>query len=446
MMFLYLDKTSEVKLYEQIYQKIKDSILEGRLTGNDKLPSKRQLKIDLGVSMTTIEHAYQQLVDEDLIYSRKKSGYFVTALDLLHVENKKMPEIIKPSEKKYNLPLGSIDTSIVQNDAIKQIAKEVFADDALLNQGPPSGEDELKEAISDYLHVNRGVSCSSDQIFIGPSTEYLLDQIFYLFKRPGITIEDPGYPMIKNVLRRLNLPFDTAEVERDGINVDRVQVLNNDIVHVTPSHQFPSGTVLSLNKRIQLLNYATAHNAYIIEDDYDSEFRYTGKPLSSLQGLDQSDRTIYMNTFSKSIYPSLRLAVMVLPKTLAEQYYKQSLPCNVPRQMQHVVARFITGGYIHRHINRMRKIYGKKMTDITQWLEAHYPNVEIHGKHTGMHFTLKIPGVDLSTTAAVHQLLTTNQYRAHSTLSDSVIVGIGQHSTQEIINILDVFLKDIPPK
>lgn len=441
-MFLNLNKTSHETLYEQIYRKIKENILDGHLSSREKLPSKRQLKIDLQVSMTTIENAYTQLLDENLIYSVEKSGYYVSPLDILHVDHKKTPQIIKPEQNFYQLPLGAIDTSIVQNEVIKQISKDIFTDESLLNQGPPSGEVELQDAILDYLHVNRGVSCSRDQIFIGPSTEYLLDQILYLLKKPSITIEDPGYPMIKNVLKRLNLSFDIADVEEDGIDVSKVQSLNNGLVHVTPSHQFPSGAVLSLNKRIQLLNFATTEGAYIIEDDYDSEFRYRGKPLPS-QGMDQSDRTIYMNTFSKSIYPSLRLAVMVLPRALAEEYYHLSLSCNVPRQMQHIVARFIKEGYINRHVNRVRKIYGQKMEKVTRWLQINYPTVKIHGAHTGMHFIVRTPQIDITEQTKRHQLLSAGQYAVQSKFNDSIIVGIGEHSSSEIIEILKNFLNDI---
>lgn len=446
MMFLNLDKHTKEPLYEQVYRKIKENILEGHLESREKLPSKRQLKADLSVSMTTVEKAYGQLIDEDLIYSREKSGYFVSTLDTLHVTGRPAPNIIKTEKKTYALPLGSIDTSIVQNDIIKQISKEVFMDETLLNQGRNSGEPALKSAILDYLHINRGVNASLDQVFIGPSTEYLLDQVLFLLNHPDITIEDPGYPMIKNVLNRLNLPYDIAGVEHDGIDVTRVQALNNTVVHVTPSHQFPGGTVLSLRKRIQLLNHAAVNHSYIIEDDYDSEFRYTGKPLSSLQGLDQSNRAIYMNTFSKSVYPSLRLAVMVLPEALAEKYYASDLSCNVSRHMQHIVARFIEGRYLERHVNRMRKIYGEKMKDITEWLKHHYPEVMIQGAHTGMHFIVKIPGYDITEHAQRHTLLSLNQYAVQNTFKDSIIVGTGENTLEETTHILGTFLDDVLKK
>jgi GntR family transcriptional regulator/MocR family aminotransferase len=263
----------------------------------------------------------------------------------------------------------------------------------------------------------------------------------YLLQYPEMTIEDPGYPVIRKVLERLDSGTDAAQVLEDGIDVDQVADLANPVVHVTPSHQFPSGAVMSLQKRIQLLNHASSNDRFIIEDDYDSEFRYTGRPLPSLQGLDQNDRTIYMSTFSKSLYPSLRLSCMVLPASLAELYYEKELSCNVPRQMQHIVARFMEQGYLTRHINRMRKVYRKKMEAITTWIAAHH-DVEMHGEHTGMHFIIRVPGMDLEEAADNHGLVHGNVYSYERDLGDTIIVGIGEKDTREIIDILDRFFEE----
>lgn len=444
-MYIKLDAKSGQNLYEQLYQEIKNQILKGEIKSNDKLPSKRQLKMDLNISMTTVERAYDQLLDEDLVYSVEKSGFYVSEIDQLKTTPKEIPHIMKPEQEKFKLALGTIDTSIVQRDVIKQISKEVFDQDDLLNPGENSGEHELREAISDYLHFNRGVSCSIDQIFIGPSTEFLLQQVLFLLDYPMMTIENPGYPVVKKVISHLKLTHDIARVDPDGINLDDVSNNQNPVVHITPSHQFPSGVVLSLKKRIQLLNYALENDVYIIEDDYDSEFRYTGKPLPSLQGLNQNDRTIYMSTFSKSLYPSLRLSVMVLPKMLSEKYYAEKLSCNVSRQMQHIVAKYISEGYLNRHINRVRKIYSKKMQDITSWLKAAYPDVVVEGDHTGMHFVLKCPGHNLSELISRYRLIGKNYYSMNNLFNDSVIIGIGGESTESIIKTLDTFLENIYP-
>ncbi|MBY8910251.1 PLP-dependent aminotransferase family protein [Salinicoccus roseus] len=441
-MLINLDRQADTPLFEQLYSALKKQILKGELANDEKLPSKRQLKADLSISQTTIEHAYNLLLDEDLIYSREKSGFYVSAIEQLkQVASATAPEIRRPEKKTYTLPLGTIDTTLVQSDVLKQIAREVYSDDELLNKGEESGETVLKEQIRHYLNINRGVTCSTDQIFIGPSTEFLLEQLMYLLQYPEMTIEDPGYPIIRKVLERLDSGMDVAQVLEDGIDVDQVADLDNPVVHVTPSHQFPSGAVMSLQKRIQLLNHASSNDHFIIEDDYDSEFRYTGRPLPSLQGLDQNDRTIYMSTFSKSLYPSLRLSCMVLPASLAELYYEKALSCNVPRQMQHIVARFMEQGYLTRHINRMRKVYRKKMESITAWIAAHH-DVEIHGEHTGMHFIIRIPGMDLEEAADNHGLVHGNVYSYERDLGDTIIVGIGEKDTREIIDILDRFLEE----
>ena len=444
-MFIEIDRDSDVPLFEQIYQHIKRQILNGEISSDEKLPSKRQLQNDLSVSMTTVESAYDLLLGEDLIYSRPKSGFYTVHIEQLqHVKPPVLHhKVNRPAEKSYTLPLGTIDTSIVQSDVLKQIAREIFSNDELLNMGDESGEKELKEQIRHYLHINRGVNCSLDQIFIGPSTEFLLEQVLFLLKYPAVTIEDPGYPVVKNILRRLESPVDYAPILKDGIDVAAVQTFNNQAVHLTPSHQFPSGVVLSLKKRIRLLNHASAAESYIIEDDYDSEFRYTARPLPSLQGLDKNDRTVYMSSFSKSLYPSLRLACMVLPQSLAEQYFETGLACNVPRQMQHIIAEFMKRGYLDRHVNRVRKIYREKMMRITEWIKDNYEAAEIYGEHTGMHFMLRIPGKDLRQSAERYGLVHGNSYSDLSSMTDTVLIGIGEKDAEEIVAILKKFFESL---
>lgn len=445
-MFINLDKKSELSLYEQLYEDIKTKILQGVLESGSKLPSKRQLKADLNISMTTVENTYNLLIDENLIYAKEKSGYYVSTIDTLKVKEKALQEIKVHDSVKSVLPLGQVDTSIVQNDVLKKISNQVFSDTSLLNSGNSSGEESLKDAIRDYLYVNRGVQCRIEQIFIGPSTEYLLEQVIYLLDYPKMTLEDPGYPIVKKVLDRLKIEYDLAEVKTDGINVDMVKEFNNAVTHITPSHQFPSGVVMSLKNRIKLLNLVSEQNGYLIEDDYDSEFRYRGRPLSSLQGLDQNDRTIYMNTFSKSVFPSLRLAVMVLPPQLAEKYYQVGLSCNVSRQMQHIIAQFMDKGYLVRHINRVRKHYGERMHSIVSSLENKYTKIEISGHHTGMHFVLRVPDVDIRELAKKHRIITMSDYSQKIESVDTVLVGIGSRSEEDIIEIISKFLDQVDYK
>lgn len=435
-MFLTLNRTKETPIYEQLYNQLKDKILTEEIKKNEKLPSKRQLQSDLNVSITTIERAYTMLLDEDLIYSKHKSGYYATHIDGLTFETKHPIEINKPKRRDVSLPLGTIDTSIIQADAFRKIAQEVYQDTKLFNKGEDSGELILKQSLYHYMHQNRGVTCSMDQIVIGPSTEFLLDQLMHLLDFKSMSIEDPGYPVVKKILKKHNIPFDAVTVEKTGIKVDKVK---QNIVHVTPSHQFPTGAILNLQNRIQLLKHVNQHDGYIIEDDYDSEFRYEGKPLPSLHSLDQHDRTIYMTTFSKVLFPSLRLACMVLPKELAERYYQKRFTCDVPRHLQHIVAKFFDQGYVSRHINRVRKIYRQKTHEITTFLSEHHPEVEIRGTHTGMHIWLRLPNDDLEERARRFNLSALNDYAVNKKYQDSIVIGIGEASVREIKETLTLF-------
>ncbi len=434
-MFISLNRKLEQPLYIQLYDQIKNKILTHEIASDEKLPSKRQLQNDLGVSMTTIENAYAMLVDEDLIYTKVKSGYYATSHAGLTFEKKTHLPIVKPENSRPLLPLGTIDTSIIQSESIRQIAKDIYADKKLFNKGDSSGEDVLKEAIYKHIHQHRGVTCSIDQIVVGPSTEFLLDQLMHLLEFPKMTIEDPGYPVVKKVLAKHRIDFDAVDVETNGININNIK---QPIIHVTPSHQFPTGAVLNLQKRIQLLKHVE-NDGYIIEDDYDSEFRYEGRPLPSLHSLDQHDRTIYMTTFSKVLFPSLRLACMVLPKALAEKYYREDYTCDVPRHLQHIVAQYINEGYLNRHINRVRKIYRQRMHEVLEFLRAFYPEVKVAGAHTGMHILLRTPGENIEHAARMHQLSSLNDFAVHKNYADTIVIGIGEASIGEIKEILTQF-------
>lgn len=437
-MFISLNRTEETPIYEQLYKQLKDKILIQEIQAHEKLPSKRQLQDDLSISMTTIERAYAMLLDEDLIYSKQKSGYYAVRVDGLQFNTKKPVYINKPDSQKTALSLGTIDTSIIQADTFRQIAQEVYRDTTLFNKGEDSGEPELKRAIYNYIHHNRGVTCAIDQIVVGPSTEFLLDQLMHLLDFQNLSLEDPGYPVVKKVLNKYAITFNPVPVEKTGIDVDRIR---EKIIHVTPSHQFPTGAILNLQKRIQLLQYVKQHDGYIIEDDYDSEFRYEGRPLPSLHSLDQNDRTIYMTTFSKVLFPSLRLACMVLPKALSERYYNERFTCDVPRHLQHIVAQFFERGFVGRHINRVRKIYREKTQEITTFIHQELPEVEVRGMHTGMHMWLRVPESNLETRAAQFNLSPLNDYAVDKRYTDSIVIGIGEAPTEEIKDILTTFFR-----
>ena len=395
--------TKKKSLYISLYEKLKKQIIEGVYESNDKFPSKRQLSQHLSLSHTTIEHAYQLLLDEGFIYSKPRSGYYVSEIQSLPVTNS-YPEISdiletdKTTQKntyQYQFNLAEIDAEHFPNHLFKRYAKEVFEEEqlVLLSKGSVQGEFNLRQQISHYLFNSRGVSCHPDQIIIGSSTEQLLNMVTDLLKDSSFIIEQPSYPPIKHVLDKHRISYTQARVEKDGINIDEVFQKNNDILYITPSHQFPTGYVMSLKKRTQLIKWAQQKKErYIIEDDYDSEFRYFGKPIPALQNLDKKQKVIYISTFSKSLYPSCRMAYIVLPnkllKLFREMKYVESN--TVPVHLQHMVAQFMATGSFERHLNKMRRIYKNKLTFILEKLTPYKGQLKIEGALTGMHFTLVV--------------------------------------------------------
>lgn len=273
----------------------------------------------------------------------------------------------------------------------RKIAKDVIDESSkhLLQAGHPQGEYELRAQIARYLFESRGILCDAEQIVIGSGTEQLLPMILRLIAPEAmIALENPGYsPLPREEMKHRIIP---VAVDEDGLIVEKLEKTDAQLVYVTPSHQFPTGAVLSASRRAQLLKWATTNNSYIIEDDYDSEFRYIGKPIPALLGLNKGANVIYMSTFSKSLMPSLRVAYFVLPKPLLH-FYKETFSyysATVPRFDQHILARFMQQGHFSKHLNRMRKTYRKKHDKLIETLQTHYKNVNIAGQLAGMHICI----------------------------------------------------------
>ena len=323
--FIALNKDHDKPLYEQLYIGIKDAIIQQQIITGTKLPSKRKLADFLNISQTTVELAYAQLLAEGYISAKPRVGYFVEALDELPYVEKMAPKFVAtstPQTYRYDFSPGKIDADAFPFTLWRKYAKDVIDESYkdLLQIGHRQGEPVLREQIAHYLYQSRGITCTPDQIVIGSGTEHLLPMILRLFDDDSkLAIENPGYSAIpRNELKQRAIPI---SVDDDGLVVDELDQSNADLVYITPSHQFPTGAVLSAARRAQLLKWAAGlANRYIIEDDYDSEFRYIGKPIPALQGLDQNDKVIYLSTFTKSLMPSLRVAYFVLPTALIAKY------------------------------------------------------------------------------------------------------------------------------
>ncbi|MDO5375007.1 MAG: PLP-dependent aminotransferase family protein [Staphylococcus rostri] len=403
MLMFHIDKSHHQPIYMQLYEKIRDSIINGQLQEGEKLPSKHHLGEYLAISQTTIENAYAQLVDEGYIYSKQRSGFFVSDIDTLPLisQQREMTESTMtladtPPSSRYMFQLGAIDKTHFPFEQFRKYAKEAFdtLQHTLVETGDQQGDFTLRQQISHYLFHSRGVQSTPEQVIIASSTEQLLSIITDLLpSQHTFMLEDPIYPQVPQLLTRKHIPFHFIPVQDDGIHVAHIEQCDDNIVYITPSHQFPTGVTMSLQNRVKLLKWASAHpDRYIIEDDYDSEFRYEGKPIPALQSLDKAERVIYVSTFSKSIAPSIRIAYAVLPIHLAKQYQqtRNIEGGTVPRHTQYMVSRFMESNQFERHLNRMRKIYRQKRNVLLDHLSQHPTLCRIDGAQTGMHFIVTI--------------------------------------------------------
>ncbi|WP_193224436.1 PLP-dependent aminotransferase family protein [Bacillus sp. B1-b2] len=399
MLMYELNKNTTKPLYEQLYIGIKTAILNQQLEVGTKLPSKKKLAEFLNISQTTIEVSYAQLIAEGFIVSKPRIGYFVediTELPYAETEHVELPvEVAEEKKIQFDFHPGKIDTDSFPFSQWRKYAKNLYdlLSKELLQIGEPQGEYILRTEIAKYLYQSRGIVCKPEQIVIGSGTEQLLPMILRLLDNDSnFALENPGYSAIPRIqLQNKAIPI---PIDEDGLIVDELEKTNANVVYITPSHQFPTGAVLSATRRTQLMHWAAkAENRYIIEDDYDSEFRYKGKPIPALHGMDQNDKVIYLSTFTKSLMPSLRVAYFVLPSTLLKKYKEtfSYYSATVPRFDQHIVASFMRDGYFSKHLNRMRKIYRKKLDKLTHVLKTDYPEVIITGDQAGMHILISLP-------------------------------------------------------
>ncbi|WP_042142026.1 PLP-dependent aminotransferase family protein [Paucisalibacillus sp. EB02] len=395
-----LNRENEIPLYEQLYAFIKNEILEGRIPYGTKLPSKRKLAEFLKISQNTVETTYDQLVAEGYVEGIARKGYFVlTYEDLEYVQTANRQEKTpkqKNQEIRYDFHPSKIDTENFPFVKWRKYTKNMLNQEhqSLLLMGDRQGEYVLREEIANYLYQARGVHSSPDDIILGAGVETLLQQLILLLgHKVSYGVEDPGYHVISSILKNYPNEVCSLKVDDSGVQVDSLEHIKIDVLYVTPSHHFPYGSVLSANRRIKLLNWAANRsNRFVIEDDYDSEFRYSGKSIPSLQSMDQGGKVIYLGTFSKSLIPSIRISYMVLPKGLMERYQKELsfFQCTVSRIDQHILAQFMKQGEFEKHLNRMRKVYRRKMETTVELLKLYPKKVKVAGDISGFHVVLEV--------------------------------------------------------
>lgn len=396
MLTIGLDAKKKEPLYQQIYLYIRNEIKSGALPIESKLPSARRLAKHMEVSRNTVDLAYAQLVAEGYIESKPKRGFFVCQVEELAQLDITVENLDEEVEEKipayaYDFSSAGVDMEQFPYNTWRKLLKEVLIDDnrEIFQKGMNQGDLELRQAIMYYLRQSRGVNVQSSQIVIGSGMEnllFLLRQI--MGKNQTIGIENPVYMNAHSILKQLEFGICPISMDEGGMRVDELEKSDADIAYVTPAHQYPTGVVLPIRRRNQLMKWALGQeNRYIIEDDYDSEFRYHGKPIPALQGIDKSGKIIYMGTFSKAIAPAIRVSYMVLPKGLLPKYQEaaKGFSCSVSRIDQAVLTSFLSNGYFERHLNRMRTLYKDKHDCMVSLLKEIDHPVTIHGQGAGAH-------------------------------------------------------------
>ncbi|MDO5713095.1 MAG: PLP-dependent aminotransferase family protein [Tissierellia bacterium] len=395
-----LQGNSQTPLYEQLYIYIKEEIEKGHLKTGDKLPSKRTLAAHLNIAINTITTAYEQLVDEGYIKSYERKGYFVENLDGTFISTKD-PVFSSELEEdnkvyRFDFSFNKVDYQGFPYVTWGKLAKNVMArkNNDLINYMDPQGSIFLRREIANYLRDARGLTISPSRIIISSGTEYLFQIIFALLPEKDIFgVENPGYERINGMFQGSNRKCVPISLDESGMKVDQLEKSKAKVASVTPSHQFPTGVIMPLPRRMELLKWASEKEGrYIIEDDYDSEFRYSGKPIPPLKNFDMDDVVIYIGSFSKSVFPGLRISYMVLPGNLMQEFLSRLafFQCPVSVPTQEVLAKFIAGGYFERHLNRMRKNYKRKREILVQACEKEFPQGKILGEDAGLHLLLEL--------------------------------------------------------
>ncbi len=405
-----LHNNDPLPLYKQLYNQIRERVLSGQLSADTRLPSVRLLANELSISRNTIDGAYQELYAEGYIYSRPNSGYYVSAHchdsipfppNLAPYKQKNPPEL--PLDYKYDFHPARLAPESFPAALWRKCFNSILLENphAWSAYSDPQGEQELRSHIRCYLESSRGVLCRNEQIVICAGLQQSLDIVAHLLKRnhSSVAVENPGYRLPRSVFRNHGYDLIPVPVGPDGIDMEALKAGESTIACVTPSHQLPLGYVMPVAQRLSLIEWAEAGGRYILEDDYDSELRYQGRPFPSLQGLRPGGNIIYLGSFSKVLSPVLRISYLVLPKALLADYKNmfRDYFSTVPLLEQLTLAKFMSLGHWERHIRRMRTLYKKKHDTLVSCIEHHFGSrAVIFGHGAGLHVVVQFPGAAMS--------------------------------------------------
>lgn len=393
---IYLDKDKNIPLYEQIYENIKNKIIDGYLKNGMKLKSIRYLAKELNISINTVETAYEHLIAEGYIISKPRVGYIVNYLNNNIIEegidNHEDGDYSKEDNIEYDFSYGSLKSSHFPTDSWKKYLTETLQEDIVNNNS--KGDIELRNEIRDYLYISRGVKSTIEEVIICNNTQEALEIINRInpFNDRNIGIENPCYHEIKAVFENNDYNIIPIPVGKDGIDVDYLNGINVNMVFVSPSHQFPMGSIMSYENRIKLLNWARKNKGFIIEDDYDNEFNYKNSPIPSLQSMDEDENVIYIGTFSKTISPGVSIAYLILPKSLIKIYEKRfkNYKSAVSLLNQKIVGKFIKNGDWDRYVRKINTLHRKKHDILIDEIENIFKDkVKIYGENSGLHIILE---------------------------------------------------------
>ncbi len=405
MLTVSLQMGGKEPIYEQIYKCIRNEITNGGMACGTKLPSSRGLASNLGVSRNTVDMAYGQLVSEGYIEAIPQKGYYVSDLETLYEEGIQVQVVEEAGmeqpdeEEKENtgidFSLSGVDMDYFPYSTWRKLMKECLMDDKkeLFLSGNHQGDLELRRVICNYIHQSRGVNCKPSQIIMGAGSDYMLLLLSQILQgKQHVAMENPAYKQAYTIFKSVGYASSFLSLDEQGMQLQDLEKSGANLVYVTPSHQFPLGMVMSANRRQKLLAWSSKReNRYIIEDDYDSEFRYYGRPIPSLQSQDPFDKVIYIGTLSKVIAPGIRLSYMVLPELLLSQYKENCgfYFSTVSRIDQQVISRFFSQGYLERHLNRMRKVYKNKHDILLREIKKGNVFDRVVGENAGLHILLQ---------------------------------------------------------
>lgn len=448
-----LDNKIGVPLYIQLYQQFREKILNGCLKPGDKLPSSRKLCSDLHISRNTVDMAYRQLYSEGYLISKPRNGYYVENLDLSSVHT----AIEKPHDKsiqfnnrdtliQHDFKYGKLNQLELPIDQWRKLTNKCIRDfsDEMTNHGSTFGELGLREEILKYLQYYRGVKCKPAQIFIGSGVHYCLSMICQLIRDTTTTVamEEPGYHITRFTLENHGFDVEPISLDSFGLSVAELNLTTAKAVYVTPSHQYPLGVIMPISRRLELIEWALKNDSIIIEDDYSCHLRYNTKPVQSLQSL-CSDNVIYIGSFSKFLFPTLRLSYMILPECMVDKFNRMfnGYPSSVPFVIQKTLELFMKEGHWESYIRKTNRLQKKKHDTLVENLKKEFEDkISIYGMNAGLHLLVQVKGtlsenelIERAHIAGV-KVYPTSRYWKHpkNSLSGTVVLGFGGITLEEI--------------